>query len=78
MNAENMTCEEVIEQLFEYLDRELDNGVRDRIDRHLEHCRDCFTRAEFEKRLRAKVNEAAEAEAPDSLHRRIRQILDKF
>lgn len=78
MNVQSMTCEEVIEQLFDYLDRELDNEVSERIDRHLKRCRDCFTRAEFEKRLREKVNEAAEVEAPDSLRRRIRRVLDEF
>lgn len=78
MNVQSMTCEEVIEQLFDYLDRELDNEVSERIDRHLERCRDCFTRAEFEKRLREKVNEAVEVEAPDSLRRRIRRVLDEF
>lgn len=78
MNVQSMTCEEVVEQLFDYLDRELDNDVSERIDRHLERCRDCFTRAEFEKRLRAKVNEAVAVEAPDSLRRRIRRVLDEF
>lgn len=78
MNVQSMTCEEVIEQLFDYLDRELDHDVSDRIDRHLERCRDCFSRAEFEKRLRAKVSEAVEVDAPDSLRRRIRRVVDEF
>lgn len=78
MNAENITCEEVIEQLFEYLDRELDSGLSDRINDHLKRCRDCFTRAEFEKRLRARVNEAAEVDAPEQLRRRIRRVIDEF
>lgn len=78
MNADDMTCEEVIEQLYEFLDRELDEGLSDRINAHIERCRDCFTRAEFERRLRARVNEAVEAEAPERLHRRIRQVIDEF
>lgn len=78
MNADHITCEEVIEQLYEFLDRELDEGLSDRINEHIERCRDCFTRAEFERRLRARVNEAAEAEAPERLRRRIRQVIDEF
>lgn len=78
MNAEHITCEEVMEQLFDFLDRELDSGLDERIHHHLERCRDCFTRAEFEKRLRARVNEAAEVEAPERLRRRIRRVLDEF
>lgn len=78
MNAEHITCEEVMEQLFEFLDRELDGELSDRIDAHLERCRDCFTRAEFEKRLRARINEATEVKAPERLRRRIRRVIDEF
>lgn len=78
MNAENMTCEEVMEQLFEFLDREIDKDLSDRIDEHLTRCRDCFTRAEFEKRLRARINQAVEIEAPERLRRRAQRVLDEF
>lgn len=78
MNAEQITCEEVIEQIYEFLDQELDSTLSDRINAHLERCRDCFTRAEFEKRLRARVNDAAEAEAPERLHRRLQRLIDQF
>lgn len=78
MSDGHITCEEVIEQLFDYLDRELDAGVSERIDAHLERCRDCFTRAEFERRLRARLHEATDVEAPEKLHRRIRGIIDEF
>lgn len=67
-----------MEQLFEFLDRELDSELSVRINHHIERCRDCFTRAEFERRLRARVNEAAEVEAPERLRRRVRRALDEF
>lgn len=78
MNTEHISCEEVIEQLFIFLDRELDEELSERIDHHLARCRDCFTRAEFERRLRARVHDATEAKAPERLHRRIRRVLDRF
>lgn len=78
MNTDRISCEEVIERLFDYLDRELDSELRNRINAHLERCRDCFTRAEFEKRLRSRVNETADVEAPERLRRRIRRVLDEF
>lgn len=74
----HISCEEVIEQLFAYLDGELNEASIAAIHRHLAHCRDCFTRAEFEKKLRAKVAESATAEAPERLRRRIRGLLDEF
>ena len=78
MSDNHITCEEVIEHLLAFLDRELDSETSERIDAHLQRCRDCFTRAEFEKRLRARVHEAAETEAPETLHRRLREVIDAF
>lgn len=78
MNQDNLTCEDVIEQLFDFLDEELDEERRAEIDRHLERCRDCFTRAQFERRMREKVGEAGEVKAPDRLRARIRGLLDEF
>ena len=78
MTDEHITCEEVIEQLFDFLDRELDSETSERIDAHLQRCRDCFSRAEFEKRLRARVHDAAETQAPETLHRRLKKLIDSF
>jgi len=78
VTSDHIDCEEVIEHLFAFLDRELDSEASARIDAHLQRCRDCFTRAEFEKRLRARVQEAGEAKAPDALRERIRSIVNQF
>lgn len=78
MTEERIPCEEVIEHIFAFLDEELDDETTERIEAHLQRCRDCFTRAEFEKHLRARVRDAAAAKAPDTLHRRIRDIIDSF
>ncbi|MBS9402808.1 zf-HC2 domain-containing protein [Halomonas sp. TRM85114] len=78
MSARPLDCEEVIERLFEYLDRELDERQIADIEHHLARCRDCFTRAQFETRLRARVSAAGTVTAPPRLHQRIRQLLDRF
>ncbi len=78
MSVHDIDCEEVIEQLFDFLDRELDEELSARIDAHLQRCRDCFSRAEFERRLRARVGEAVEREAPERLRRRLRALMDTF
>lgn len=78
MNDRPLNCEEVIARLFDYLDGELDAGCSADIDRHLERCRECFSRAEFERRLRTRVSESGKAKAPGRLRRRIRNILDEF
>lgn len=78
MSRDNLTCEEVIEQLFTFLDEELDAERSAEIDKHLERCRDCYTRAQFERRLREKVGDAGVEKAPDRLRARIKGLLDRF
>ncbi|WP_163558739.1 zf-HC2 domain-containing protein [Halomonas sp. NO4] len=78
MTPRELSCEDVIERLFDYLDRELDAQQAEEIERHLARCRDCFTRAEFEKRLRARVEAAGTVTAPPRLRQRVRRLLDRF
>lgn len=78
MTAHDLDCEEVIRQLFAYLDGELEHDRLMNIDRHLEKCRDCFTRAEFERKLRAKVATAGQTTAPPKLRRRISGLIRRF
>lgn len=78
MTGRDIDCEEVIEHLLAFLDREVDGDTRARIDAHLQRCRDCFTRAEFERRLRARVRQTTEVRAPERLHRRIGELIDTF
>lgn len=78
MSDNELSCEEVIEQLFEYLDQRLGAEEITDIHRHLERCRECFSRAEFEKRLRARIVDAGETKAPDRLRMRIARVLDEF
>lgn len=78
MNPRELSCEEVIARLFDYLDRELDDRQAAEIEHHLARCRDCFSRSEFEKRLRARLATGASQPAPPRLQRRIRRLLDDF
>ena len=73
-----ITCEEVIAHVFEYLDDEIDAPRRSHIERHLEGCRACYSRTEFEKALRARVRQLGVTEAPDALRRRLGALLDRF
>lgn len=78
MNDEPLTCEEVLEQLFAFLDDELGDALQQQIDHHLARCRDCFSRAEFERRLRQRIRETSEEQAPNRLRRRVRGLLNEF
>ncbi|HXF65749.1 MAG TPA: zf-HC2 domain-containing protein [Burkholderiales bacterium] len=78
MDEPVLTCEEVLRHLFAYLDREADPHTASEIERHLERCRSCFSRAEFERRLKAELRAAGNRSAPARLRARIRELVGKF
>lgn len=78
MTNQELNCEQVIERLFEYLDGELDRQDSLSVEHHLARCRDCFTRSEFEKRLRTRLAESVDTPAPDSLRQRVRALMKRF
>lgn len=72
------SCEEVMARLFDYLDQELEAPDRAVIEHHLARCHACFGRAEFERRLRARLSEAMDTPAPPRLRRRLERLLDEL
>lgn len=74
----NVGCEQVLEHLLAYLAKALDAQTSAEIERHLEACRGCFSRAEFERRLRERVAETGTVSAPESLRARIKALTDRF
>jgi mycothiol system anti-sigma-R factor len=71
-------CEEALRRLFEYLDAELLGEPRQEMEQHLERCRSCFSRVEFEKRLKGLTTELRTESVPPDLEQRIRDVLDSF
>jgi len=75
---DHIRCEEVIAHLLAYLDDEIDEKKREQIDRHLQECRGCYSRAEFERALRKRVAAVGEKKAGIKLKQRIAELIDKF
>ena len=72
-------CAEAVRRLAAYLDGELDADAEEEVDRHLERCRSCFSRAEFEKRLRARIREDLREESvPPEFESRVRRLLHRM
>ena len=71
-------CEEALRRLIEALDGELPVESRQEFDRHLARCRSCFSRFEFERRLKAQLGQLGTESVPSGLQQRIRAVLDAF
>lgn len=72
---QSMRCEEALRLLAQFLDRELDDHDQAAVEEHLATCRACFSRAEFERRLRTQLAALRSVDVPQSLDRRIREVL---
>ena len=73
-----VSCEEVLSKLHAYLDQEIDAPSEAEIDHHLHECRECFSRAEFEKALKKKVASAAETTTPAETRQRLEALIKRF
>ena len=71
-------CDEALRGLAAFLDDELHAGAREGLERHLEVCRSCFSRAEFERRLKGEISRLGRDEIPPSFEQRVRQLLGSF
>ena len=77
-SIEDIGCLEAIEMLYAYLDGELSNTQLEKFEHHMGHCRSCYSRSEFEMALNKRIKDSAKDEAPETLQKRLREIMDKF
>lgn len=71
-------CEEALRRLFDFLDGALEEGPHREVADHLERCRSCFSRAEFERRLKAHLAELGEEPVPPVFEQRIRALIGQL
>ena len=65
-------CAAALESLFDFLDGELDDSLEERRKAHVQHCKPCFERADFERRFLAAVQAArTEERCPKALRERV-------
>lgn len=76
--GKNIRCEEVVQHLLSFLDGEVEESRRSVFEQHLEECRSCCSRAEFELALRQRVRGVAAQQPSLSLKQRLSQLIDQF
>ncbi|MDP2483597.1 MAG: zf-HC2 domain-containing protein [Candidatus Palauibacterales bacterium] len=71
-----LTCEEALARVYEYLDGELGAGEHEAVRRHLEKCRNCYPHFDFERMFLDYVHElGAVEESKPGLEGRVRELL---
>lgn len=72
------SCEDALRLLAAHLDGELASSGHDQMERHLSKCRSCYSRAEFEKRLKENVRQLGREPVPEELSERVHSLIRKF
>jgi len=78
MTKEQINCEQALKQILEYIDHELGEHERAAVAEHLHTCKSCFSRMEFERRLKEKVGALCDDEVPSQLGERVKGLLKSF
>jgi mycothiol system anti-sigma-R factor len=71
MTEPRLSCRDAIEQLWAYIDQELDPGTSDQVRAHLERCQHCFPQYDFHRAFCEFLKAKCREEAPAELRRRI-------
>jgi len=78
MTKEEINCEQALKQILDYIDHELGEHERAAMQQHLHTCKSCFSRMEFERRLKEKVGALCDDEVPSQLGERVKGLLKSF
>ena len=71
-------CDKILERVWDYLDRETNADGLAEIKKHLDLCRPCFSRIEFQKILREKMRSHTHHVCPEKLKQRIKSIIELY
>jgi anti-sigma factor (TIGR02949 family) len=71
-----ISCSDAVRQLWEYLEGELADRDREKVDEHLGACLRCCGEAEFAKELRKFLADHADDDLPDDVRERLLNSLD--
>ena len=64
--------------LADHLDGEMESGRERELERHLETCRSCFSRSEFERRLKEKIVAAGRQPVTQAFSQRVQTLIREF
>jgi mycothiol system anti-sigma-R factor len=69
-------CDVALAELYQYLDGELTEEARSRIERHLRECSPCLEAFDFEAEVRRLVADRCRDQCPEALRQRIQAAIE--
>jgi anti-sigma factor (TIGR02949 family) len=78
MIRREIDCEQALQRIFDFIDHELDESDHAAMHRHLEACKSCFSRMEFEQRLKEKLGQLRDEPPTEKVTERVKGLLRSF
>jgi anti-sigma factor (TIGR02949 family) len=73
--SQDCECGDAQDQIYQYLDSELDNDTAASIRTHLDGCPPCFDSFDFERRLKTVIRAHLGEEMPDELESKVKALI---
>lgn len=70
-----MGCREALEHLFSYLDDQIRVVKRRELEQHLTRCPACSARMNFERELKARLQQVGQPPVPEAFAKRIKRLI---
>lgn len=68
-------CGDALDQIYQYLDAELDEATSASVRGHLDDCGPCFESFDFELRLKRVIRRCLSEDMPETLEARVRELI---
>lgn len=71
-------CAEAVRQLWDYLEEDLEESDRERVEEHLAFCRRCCGELEFADELRQFMTSSTQTHLPEPIEKRLSSFIDEL
>jgi anti-sigma factor (TIGR02949 family) len=68
-------CGDAQDQIYEFLDSELDEETAESVRSHLDDCPGCFDSFDFERRLKVVIRRCLTEDMPEALEVKVRALI---
>lgn len=73
--SKDCDCGDAQDQIYQYLDSELDQETADSVREHLDDCSGCFDSFDFHRRLKVVIRSHLNEDMPESLEDKVKELI---
>ena len=76
--SEDISCQEAMKLIAQYVDSHLKGKPSRSLEKHIEKCRHCFDRVEFEKLLKSRLRRLQVRSEPEQMRKKIDSLFESL